>query len=65
MVFYSNECCGCAAPAYPCLGKNCPNQSVPHYICDSCNEEVDILYRSFDGQQLCENCILSNFSEVE
>lgn len=65
MIMYKNDCCDCATAGYPCIGKSCPNQNVPHYYCDSCKEEVDLLYRYFDGKQLCENCILSNFQEVE
>lgn len=60
---YENECCGCATPAYPCLGSSCPNRNVVHFYCDKCGEE-DTLYH-FDGEELCIDCILSLLEEVE
>ena len=32
MITYENECCGCAVPAYPCMGDACPNRHV-HDVC--------------------------------
>ena len=48
-IRYENDCCGCAVPAYPCLGESCPLQHQKHYYCDNCHEEADKLYR-FDGE---------------
>lgn len=64
MITITNECCGCAVPAYPCLGSGCPNRHVKHFICDECEEEVDELYK-VDGLQLCEECLLDRFERVE
>ena len=53
---YENECCGCAVPAYPCLGSSCPRRHVLHIYCDDCgNDECDIY--EFDGKELCIDCI--------
>lgn len=64
LVKYENECCGCAVPAYPCMGSACPNRRVPHLYCDKCGEEVDKLYE-YDSQQLCIDCIEASLKEVE
>lgn len=64
MVKYENECCGCAVPAYPCMGSACPNRRVPYLYCDKCGEEVDKLYE-YDSQQLCIDCIETSLKEVE
>ena len=49
MITYENECCGCAVPAYPCMGDACPNRNVPHLYCDRCKEEADTLYEYENG----------------
>lgn len=36
MRYESNECCGCAAPGYPCLGNACPLRHVIRWKCDRC-----------------------------
>lgn len=64
MIKVTNECCDCAVPAYPCLGEDCPNRHVKHYICDECKDEVDELYK-VDGLQLCEECLLDRFERVD
>lgn len=58
-----NECCGCAVPAYPCLGDSCPNRRVPHYYCDRCEAE-ETLYK-FEDEELCADCLLAEFSIVK
>lgn len=65
MIKYVNECCGCAVPAYPCLGSSCPNRNVPHYVCDNCgvDDEDEDIYE-FDGQQLCAECILNSLEKL-
>lgn len=57
-----NDCCGCAVPGYPCLGKYCPLTHTPHYYCDECGEEIDpdCLYR-VDDDDLCEECLKDTF----
>ena len=58
MVKYENECCGCATPAYPCMGDACTRRKVPHLYCDWCNEDVEDLYK-YEGEQVCVDCILN------
>lgn len=62
MIKYENECCGCAAPAYPCLSDTCHNRHVPHYYCDNCNCEEQLYY--YDGQELCLSCIENKLERV-
>lgn len=64
MVMMENECCGCAVPSYPCIGDACPNRRVPHLYCDKCEEEVEDLYKTEDGE-LCAECVLKMFKKVE
>lgn len=60
-----NGCCGCAAPAYPCMGSTCPNlQEYEVLICDKCKDEVDKLY-IVDGDELCSDCALETFDVIE
>ena len=55
MIKIVNECVGCD---YPCIGKRaCPLTHVHRYYCDKCGEEVDTLYWSDNGEQLCLDCI--------
>lgn len=65
MVTYENECCGCAVPAYPCMGSACPNRNVPHFYCDKCEDEVEELYQWNDTEQWCIDCIKKNLKKVE
>lgn len=58
-----NDCCGCAAPAYPCMGDSCPLRNAIHYYCDKCGNE-DKLYDT-DFGELCESCLLKKFPVVE
>lgn len=51
-----NDCCGCAVPAYPCIGDICPMRHVLHLYCDECNGETDTLY-DYEAQELCEDCL--------
>ena len=64
MVKYENECCGCAVPAYPCMGSACPNRNVPHFYCDECKEDVETLYY-YDGKELCLECIEKMLEKVK
>jgi hypothetical protein len=56
MVKYEDECCGCAVPAYPCLGDSCPNRHVPHLYCDECKDDVEELY-DYEEKEICEECL--------
>lgn len=64
MIRIENDCCGCAVPAYPCLGDSCPFRHQKHYYCDSCGDEVENLYR-LGGMELCETCVLERLEFVE
>jgi hypothetical protein len=64
MIIYEDECCGCAVPGYPCMGSACPNRDVPHYICDECGYDVEILYK-YEGEELCLDCIEGRLEVVE
>lgn len=56
MVEYTNECCGCAVPGYPCLGNSCSLRHVPHYYCDICGDEIEGDPHIYDGVDMCEKC---------
>ena len=62
-VKYENECCDCAVPGYPCRGSSCPLRNVAHYYCDKCGDETTLYEK--DGEQLCADCILKDYSIVE
>ena len=64
MITYEDECCGCAVPAYPCIGDACPYRNVPHLYCDKCKEAVDDLYE-WDDEQVCIDCIVKSLKKVE
>ncbi len=55
MVKYEDECCGCAVPAYPCLGSTCPNRHVARHYCDDCGDETQLY--EWDDKELCLDCI--------
>lgn len=65
MISIENDCCGCAVPAYPCLGESCPLRHQKHYYCDDCGDETDKLYRLDDGEELCESCVLERLEVAE
>lgn len=55
MKKYEDQCCGCAAPAYPCLGSKCPRRNVLVQYCDICGAETDELY-AIDDTDYCSEC---------
>lgn len=55
MLSYENDCVDCGLP---CLHSSCRYWRVPHFYCDKCGDETDKLYE-YDGQELCEECVLS------
>lgn len=63
MIKYENECCDCAVPAYPCLGEACNLRHVKHLYCDTCKDDVGVLYL-YDGQELCIDCLLKCFEYI-
>ena len=64
MVKIENHCCSCAVPAYPCLGKSCPNRNVKVYYCDKCDPKcknpLEEVYE-VDSEDLCEECLKKMF----
>lgn len=60
LIQYEDECVECGLP---CVS-NCRFKNVPHYYCDGCNEECSELYE-YDGEQLCESCLLETIPKVE
>lgn len=64
MITYEDECCGCVAPAYPCMGDACMNRHVKRLYCDKCKDDVEKLYK-YDGQEICEDCLLGEFEVIE
>lgn len=63
MVRYENRCCGCAVPAYPCLGSSCPRRNVEVHYCDKCGEELE--ENSANGEELCQDCYSEIYGEDE
>lgn len=53
-----DNCCNCDVESYPCSGQ-CYLRNSVHYYCDCCKEEFysEELY-DYDGQELCEECLL-------
>lgn len=58
-----DECCNCASPGFPCIGDRCELRHVPHYICDKCEDDVEVLYW-YEGEQLCRDCIFDSLEVV-
>lgn len=57
----------CVSCGLPCRGSLCPNNSVSaQYTCDECREEFEPeeLF-DFDGDMLCEKCLLAQFKTVK
>ena len=63
MVTYEDECVGCPTEM-GCIGSVCPNRNVPHFYCDKCGDDVEKLYK-YDGQEICEECLLKEFEVIE
>lgn len=57
-----NECVSCPTD-YGCLGNSCKYRFVTRYYCDRCKEERTLYY--YDGEELCEDCLLEEFEVVE
>ena len=63
MIKYENDCCGCATESYPCMGSACPYRTVKHLCCDRCGSDCEELYK-YDGEELCEECLLKVFEKI-
>ena len=63
MMYEVNECCDCAAPAYPCIGDSCSLRHVPYYQCDrcGCSDLSDYEIHRVDGEDLCNTCYDEEF----
>lgn len=62
MIKRENNCVGCP-PELGCRGSSCPYVNEIHLYCDRCGSEVEHLYW-VDDEQLCEDCALEEFEEV-
>lgn len=64
---YEDDCVGCDAPAYPCLGSDCKRRKVPHFYCDNCGDECEpealYVYSQYD-KWLCQSCLTDQFKTV-
>ena len=63
MITYEDECVGCPTEM-GCMGSACQNRNVPHFYCDKCGDDVEKLY-NYDGEELCEECLLEEFEVIE
>ena len=63
----TDECVGCTSMGMPCIGDSCRNKHVTHYYCDRCKKEFypQELYVNEDNEELCAECILSEYPTVE
>lgn len=55
-----DECVDCPMG---CIGDACPNKNVVRFYCDNCGEE-EMLY-IYDGEELCQECLLEKFDKVD
>lgn len=60
MIKVENDCVDCGLP---CMGSACPNRNVLYFYCDECGDNADLYH--FDGEQLCETCIINRLKKVE
>ena len=63
MITYEDECVGCPTEM-GCMGSTCPNRNVKHLYCDKCKDDVEKLYK-YDGEEICEECLLKEFEVIE
>lgn len=63
MLKFESECVDCPSEI-SCLGNSCPKRNILHLICDCCYEDAEELYE-YDGEQLCEDCLLDAVPKVE
>lgn len=60
MIVYENDCVDCGLP---CIGIDCPYNSVPYLYCDICKEDTDILYE-YEDKEICQDCLLKIVPKV-
>lgn len=58
MIKFENDCVGCPQG---CI--HCGRESVPYLCCDECECEYEELYE-YNGEQLCEDCLLEHFNKI-
>lgn len=63
MIIYEDECVGCPTEL-GCMGNACPNRNIKHLYCDKCGDDVEKLYK-YDGQEICEDCLLEEFEIIK
>ena len=63
MITYEDECVGCPTEM-GCMVSACPYRDVPYLYCDKCEGEVEKLYK-YEGQEICEECLLKEFEVIE
>ncbi len=62
MIKIEDQCVGCDAPGYPCLGRSCPRRAVEVHVCDECGEELDrYCYGTNEDEELCEECFKEKY----
>lgn len=59
MIEIRVDCVGCET-----CTPGCAMKSYKAKVCDICEREVERLYW-YDGDQVCEDCILSDLQEVD
>ena len=58
MIIKDNDCVGCET----CIG--CGRKyDYFYHVCDECEYEGQLYY--FEGKELCAECLLSHFEEVD
>lgn len=63
MVKRVHGCCGCEAENTACC-TTCSEAEYVEMTCDWCGEDVGTLYWC-GGSQICADCLLGEFDEVE
>lgn len=61
MIWTENACVDCQIP---CESQCCPYAAETHSMCDRCGNE-DICLFWYEGEQVCGDCILSDYEIVE
>lgn len=67
MKKYEDECLGCTTLGLRCQGDTCVNRNVVRYYCDRCKWEYEPeeLYVTDDDEELCTDCLLSDYKTVK
>lgn len=60
-----NHCCDCTSGSYSCVGSGCKYRHVEVYYCDKCKDQIEGDVYEFDGDDLCEYCLLKMFKKED